>query len=100
MAEELEAEGIVVAKCPQSQTYFTEPIQDLQQAVIDRRFTHDGDPVLRWAGQNAVLVENARGGVMYDKANSNEKIDPIVALTMAYRVCMLAGAQASGSLVI
>jgi len=35
---------------------------------------------------------------MYDKRDSNDKIDPIVAATMAFRLATLAAPKASGSL--
>jgi phage terminase large subunit-like protein len=79
---------------------FNEPIKDLLQAVKDKRVTHDGNPLLRWAVNNAVLYKNRQGDVMFDKRASAEKIDPIVAATMAFRVCSLAPARATGSLFI
>ena len=45
---------------------------------------HGGDPLLAWAADNTVLRTDSAGYVMPDKRTSAEKIDPIVALLMAF----------------
>ena len=68
---------------------FNEPIQELQDAVDNGDISHDGDPVLRWAVGNAICVSDRQDRMMYDKATSVDKIDPVVALTMAFRMAIL-----------
>ncbi len=99
-AEALTQEGIVVARVQQSYSLFNEPIRDLMQCIREGRFRHEGKTLLRWAVGNAVLVSGPQGLVMYDKKNSREKIDPVVALTMAFRIASTAPRVASGSLFI
>jgi phage terminase large subunit-like protein len=55
---------------------------------------------LRWAINNAVLYKNRQGDVMFDKAKSAEKIDPAVAITMAFRVACVAPQRYSGKFFI
>ena len=98
LAEDLEAEGITPVRMAQTYSMFNEPIEDLQKAIESGNFNHDGDPLLRWAIGNAITVSNSKGHVMYDKAESTEKIDPVVALTMAFRLAMLEAQKFTGSL--
>lgn len=97
-AEDMQAEGITPVRMAQNNAMFNEPIADLLEAIKDGRFRHNGDPLLRWCVSNAVLVTNGRLQVMFDKASSKDKIDPVVALTMAFRLCHLAAGRPEGSL--
>ena len=100
IAEDLKSEGIDAVSFSQNQSMFNEPIRDLTATILDERFRHNGDSLLRWAVKNAYLKKNPSGLMMFDKQKSVEKIDPIVSLTMAHRICSLAPARASGSLFI
>jgi phage terminase large subunit-like protein len=79
---------------------FNEPIRDFTATILANRFTHNGDSLLKWSVKNAHVKKTASGLMMFDKAKSVEKIDPVVSLTMAYRICSLAPTRASGSLFI
>lgn len=98
LSEDLSAEGLKAAKMAQNYSMFNEPIGDLLEAVLAGRFVHDGNPLLRWAVKNAVTVKDRQLRVMFDKSASSEKIDPAVAMTMAFRIASTAQTRASGSL--
>ncbi len=100
LAEELTQEGLVPVRMPQNHSMFNEPIRDLMAVIDEKRLTHDGNPVLRWSVNNAILYRDRKDLWMYDKKSSSEKIDPIVAVTMAFRMAFLAPARASGELFI
>jgi phage terminase large subunit-like protein len=100
LAEDLKTESITAMSFTQSPYMFNEPIQDLTATILDRRFTHDGNTLLRWSVNNAVVKQSSGLKRMFDKDTAVEKIDPVVALTMAYRVCSLAPSRPSGSLFI
>jgi phage terminase large subunit-like protein len=100
IAEDLKAESIDAVSFSQNQSMFNEPIRDLTATILDGRFIHSGDSLLRWAVKNAHIKKTTSGLMMFDKEKSVEKIDPIVALTMAHRICSLAPTRASGSLFI
>jgi phage terminase large subunit-like protein len=100
IAEELEREGLTPARMAQNQVNFNEPIRDFLQAVKDGRVRHDGNPLLRWCAGNAVIARDRNDRWMFDKRSSNEKIDPLVAAVMAFRVASLAPARATGPLFI
>lgn len=96
--ERLESEGLEAVTMAQSTRHFNEPICELRQAIADGRFTHDGDRLLRWCIQNAVLVSDRNDRVMYAKAECAEKIDPVVALTMAFSRAMVSPGRTTGFL--
>lgn len=98
IAEEFTREGLTPVRMAQNHAMFNEPIRDFLQAIKDKRVTHDGNPMLRWAVKNAVLYRDRKDLWMYDKKTSSEKIDPIVAATMAFRICSLAPARYRGAL--
>lgn len=98
IAEELTREGLTPVRMAQNHSMFNEPIRDLMQAIRDGRFMHDGSPLLRWCVSNAVLYRDRKDLWMFDKKTSAEKIDPIVAVTMAFRICSLAPARYRGAL--
>ncbi|HUS39556.1 MAG TPA: terminase TerL endonuclease subunit [Pirellulales bacterium] len=83
-SEQIAAEGIAIAKMAQTYSMFNEPINTFHQALIDGRITHDGNPLLRWCVGNAVIARDRTDRWMLDKRDSNEKIDPVVAMVMAY----------------
>jgi phage terminase large subunit-like protein len=98
LAEELTREGLTPLRMAQNHSMFNEPIRDFMAAVNEGRVAHDGNPLLRWCVNNAVLYRDRKDLWMFDKKSSAEKIDPIVAVVMAFRVCCLAPSRASGSL--
>ena len=100
LSESLKQAGFKPFRMAQNQSMFNEPIKELLQAVKDGRVVHDGNPLLRWAVNNAVLYKNRQGDVMFDKSKSAEKIDPIVSVTMAFRVACIAPARYRGKLFI
>ena len=99
-AEQIKLKGMEPVRVSQSPVMFTEPIDDLQKVLRDGLFRHNGCPLLGWCASNTVLVCNAKGQKMYDKASSSEKIDPIVAMTMAFRMASLARSAPTGSLIL
>ena len=98
--EQVSSQGVVIATMAQTQAHFNEPIADFRQACADGRFRHDGNPLLRWCLSNAVAVKDRQDRWMLAKAASSQKIDPLVALLMAYRRCMAAPTRGDGDVFI
>ena len=94
--EHLEGQGMTVVTFTQGYSHFCEPILDLMEAIRDRRFKHDGNPLLRWCAGNAMTVVDRHDRVMFDKGSSSDKIDPIVALTQAFARCSKAQSYQGG----
>jgi phage terminase large subunit-like protein len=98
MGEVLTREGIIAARMPQNQANFNEAIRDFQQLLTDGRLAHAGNPLLRWCANNAIIARDRQDRWMFDKRESVDKIDPLVACVMAYRIASLAPERATGSL--
>jgi phage terminase large subunit-like protein len=68
----------------QSHSKYHEPLKEFKIAVGEGRILHGGDDVLSWASQNVVEEENSKGHRMPSKLRSVDKIDPFVAVLMAF----------------
>jgi phage terminase large subunit-like protein len=98
LAEEITAEGFKAVSMTQKAYMFNEPIREFLHLLKIGRIKHDGHPVLSWMATNAVIVKDAEDKWRFDKGNSNDKIDMIVAVIMAFRVCQLAPTRTTGSM--
>ena len=94
--ERISQEGIEAVTMAQTTRHFNEPIGELRQAIIEGRVRHDGNPLLRWAIGNAVLVTDRQDRVMYAKDQCQEKIDPAVAATMSFARCIAMPSRSTG----
>ncbi len=66
-------------------------MKELEAAIYDGRFHHDGHPVLTWCMSNVLTRETAAGNyTMPDKARPESKIDAAVALFIAMSRARLA----------
>lgn len=100
ISEDLTREGLKAFRMAQNHAMFNEPIREFLAAVREKRVIHDGSPLLRWCVSNAVLYRDRKDHWMFDKKSSAEKIDPIVAVIMAFRVACLAPRRYTGKLFI
>jgi phage terminase large subunit-like protein len=78
-----EAGGLKMLRFPQSMASFNEPAKAVERAVAGCRLRHGGNPVLRWMVSNATAQQNAAGHIMPSRKKSRDKIDGVVAMTMA-----------------
>ena len=62
---------------------FTQPSKELFRLVLDERFIHGGNPVLRWCFENVYVETDAAANIKPSKKKSLEKIDGAVAAIMA-----------------
>ncbi len=95
MDELLNDHGLEVFKFTQNHKFYHEPFKLLYSAVLQSRLLHGGDPLLAWCADNVVLEMNTFGHCMPKKARSLGKIDPIVAMLMAFSECVFSEAQRS-----
>jgi phage terminase large subunit-like protein len=98
MSEVLTAGGYNAVRMGQNCSMFNEPIREFIKAMRDKRIAHDGNPLLRWCMNNAVLIRDRQDRWMFDKRDSADKIDPVVAMVMAFRMASLAPERVQGSL--
>jgi phage terminase large subunit-like protein len=59
------------------------PTRELERLAVEGKLRHGGNPVLRWMNKNVAIRQDAAGNMKIDKAKSAEKVDGVVAMTMA-----------------
>ena len=59
------------------------PMKELYKLLLEGKFIHGGNPVLRWMAGNVVAEMDAAENIKPSKKKSTEKIDGIVAWIMA-----------------
>jgi len=77
--------GAGAAMAPISQTYtqLHAPWQEVERLVLEGMLRHGGHPILRWMAENVELEMDPWENVRPSKRKSSERIDGMVALTMA-----------------
>lgn len=81
---DLQNEGLTVFPHGQGFASFAGPTKELLESVLSVTLHHGGHPVLTWAASNVTVKQDPAGNVKPDKAASRERIDPMVALIMAF----------------
>lgn len=84
-ATEMVEQRYPMVELGQTAARFSEPMKKLEELVLQGRFHHNGDPVLRWMIGN-VAVRHWRGLIQPVKPAGQEdrkKIDGVIALLMA-----------------
>ena len=59
------------------------PTKELEKLAVSGGLRHGGNPVLRWMCSNVHIEEDPAANIKINKKKSKEKVDGIVALTMA-----------------
>ena len=59
------------------------PSKYLETLILDKKFNHGNNPVLRWAFSNVMILMDPAGNIKPDKGKSKQRIDPVVAGIMA-----------------
>lgn len=79
--------GIPTFDFVQTTRKYNEPMRAMLDALREGRLVHGGNPLLAWSAGNLVAKQDAAGYMMPAKQKAKEKIDPIVALIMAFSEC-------------
>ena len=84
-AGEMLDEGFEMVEVPARVLHFSEPMKRLQELVIQKRFHHNGDPVLAWMIGNVIFHRDEKDNIYprKDKLQPWKKIDGVIALIMA-----------------
>lgn len=98
IGESLTKEGVTAVRMAQNQANFNEAIRDFISLMQSGRLRFSNSKLLRWCAGNAVIARDRQDRWMFDKRSSIEKIDPIVAAVMAYRIASLQPERSTGSL--
>lgn len=97
LSHQLDDAGMNPVTIAQSYTHMSDPMKELEAAILTGRFHHDGHPIMTWCVGNVVgkYLPGNDDVVRPIKQGSHNKIDGAVALIMAIGRAMNA-AQASG----
>jgi phage terminase large subunit-like protein len=82
LALHLQGAGVVMVDTPQGFA-LNEAIRAVAAAVVEGRLCHNGDPILSWMADHVAIVTGRQGEYRFAKEKSRDKIDGVVALTMA-----------------
>lgn len=80
---ELQDAGLTVAGFAQGFFSLSTPTKELEVAIIKNSLRHDGNPVMRWMADNAIVKRDPAENIKPDKDKSSDRIDGIVAAIMA-----------------
>lgn len=83
IVQELTDEGLNMVRFGQGYRDMSPPTKELMRMVLRKEIMHDGNPILRWNMDNAIVRVDPAGNQKIDKAKSTEKVDGAVAMVMA-----------------
>jgi len=88
LAKELSEDTVITI--PQQTRYLSEPMKEIEAAVMAGRFHYNGEKPLSWMISNVVARADANGNIFPRKEKPDNKIDGAVALIMAISRAMVA----------
>ena len=86
--------GVPIAKTYQNPKNYNGPTRAFCKAVRDGRIIHEGNGCLDWQIGNLTVSRNTNDEWMPDKSHTENKIDAVVSLLMAFRESMFDGGVA------
>ena len=97
MSQNLEDAGFTVVPFGQGFKDMSPPSKELMKLALEGKLVHDGHPVLAWMVDNIHVRTDPAGNIKPDKQKSTEKIDGVVATTMALDRAIRCGNTPSSS---
>lgn len=82
LATRLLQEGAPMVEYRQTVATMSEPMKTVEAIVLQRKFTHDGNPMMSWMVSNVVCHLDAKDNIYPRKERVENKIDGPVALIM------------------
>lgn len=82
LASHLMAEGAPMVEYRQTVQNMSEPMKTLEALVLQRKITHDGNPMMTWMMSNVVCHRDAKDNIYPRKERDENKIDGPVAVIM------------------
>ncbi|NTI41608.1 terminase large subunit [Rhizobium rhizogenes] len=79
--------GLPVVEFRQGWVTMSPAINELERAILARRFIHGGHPILRWHFDNIAIRTDSSGNRSFHKGKSRDRIDGAVATAMAVARC-------------
>jgi phage terminase large subunit-like protein len=93
-ATKLVEEGLPLVEIRQAPMFFTQPLIQVENLVLERKLEHDDNPVMTWMISNVVVTKSKVTGLKHPtKAREENKIDGPVAGLLALGRAMLNGSN-------
>jgi phage terminase large subunit-like protein len=83
LSQDLVEAGMTVVPFGQGYASMSAPTKEWERLIMQARYRHGGNPVMRWMVDNVVTRQDASGNVKIDKQRSTEKVDGAIAAVMA-----------------
>jgi phage terminase large subunit-like protein len=94
-ATKLVAEGLPLVEIRQAPMFFTQPLIQVENLVLERKLEHDDNPVMTWMISNVVVTKSKVTGLKHPtKAREENKIDGPVAGLLALGRALMNGSDA------
>lgn len=97
MVGNLMEDNILCVDIPRNVGFFSPTMKEFAAMVAAKRFHYNGDGVLTWALGNVVCHRDANDNVFPRKQKEQFRIDPAIALLMAFGRCLLFNPEESQS---
>ena len=96
-ASKLVEEGLPLVEIRQAPLFFTQPLIQIENLVLEKKLHFDGNPVFTWMISNVEVQTSKFSGLKHPtKGREENKIDGPVALMMALGRAMLGAAREDG----
>lgn len=95
LAQEMEAEGLVMVEVRQTVQNISEPMKEVEALTLQRKLAHGDCPILTWMASNVVAKLDVKDNIYPNKERPENKIDGIVGLIMALSRAMSQGPGAN-----
>jgi phage terminase large subunit-like protein len=84
MMSSLTEDNITCVDVPRNVKFFSPAMKEFEAMVVGKRFHFNGDPILAWGLSNVVCHRDANDNVFPRKQRPENKIDPAIALLLAF----------------
>ena len=89
-ATKLVEEGLPMVEIRQAPMFYTQPLIQVENLVLERKLVHEGNPLMTWMIGNVVVTTSRISGLKHpSKSREENKIDGPVAGLMALGRAML-----------
>lgn len=86
-----QTEGLPMVEFRPTVLNYSEPMKFMDALIRDRKYRHNGDPVMTWTIGNVVAKSDAKDNVYPRKEREQNKIDPVVAHIAALARALVQG---------
>ncbi len=97
LLQRLEQDGLVCTDIPQTYAMLTDPMNQIEVLLRNKKISHEPNPVARWAFGNTSIAKNGNAQIKYVKERKGKSYDRTkrIDLTTAW-VCAMARARFHG----